>query len=198
MSADGSADPAGPARTAAQAGGGPSPALGRLWAGWRTAYIARVSEDSSELRPDDSGRSLFERLFASDLPDDETFVLTRGVRCFAVLNAYPYGSGHLMVLPQRAVPDLADLDAEEATELWATVHDAVAAIRAAYQPDGVNLGVNLGAGAGAGVPDHLHVHCLPRWSGDTNFMTAVAETRVLPEPLSVSWRKLRDAWPTPT
>ncbi len=181
--------------TAAEAGGGPSPTLARLWAGWRSTYIARVTADDAEVRPDGAGRSVFERILHSDLPDAESFVLHRGPTCFAVLNAYPYGSGHLMVLPRRAVPDLADLTAVEAAELWATVHDAVAAIRAAYAPDGVNVGVNLGAGAGAGVPDHLHVHCLPRWSGDTNFMTAVAETRVLPEPLAVTWRKLHDAWP---
>jgi ATP adenylyltransferase len=183
-----------PERTAASAGGGPSPALARLWAGWRTEYITRLSTDDAEVRPDDAGRSIFERIFASDLPDDETFVLWRGDTCFAVLNAFPYGSGHLMVLPQRAVPDLGDLTEAEATELWAGVRTAVAAIRTAYTPDGVNVGINLGAGAGAGVPDHLHVHCLPRWAGDTNFMTAVAETRVLPEPLIVSWQKLRDAW----
>jgi ATP adenylyltransferase len=183
--------------TAAEAGGGPSPALARLWAGWRTSYITRVSDDDAELRPDDTGRSLFERLLASDLPDDETFVLWRGPTCFAVLNAFPYGSGHLMVLPQRAVPDLGDLTDEESAELWEAVRTAVAAIRAAYRPDGVNVGINLGVGAGAGVPDHLHVHCLPRWAGDTNFTTTIAETRVLPEPLAVSWRKLRDAWPSP-
>lgn len=190
----GSEEPAEP-ETAAQAGGGPGAGMARLWAGWRTTYIARVSTDDAEVRPDGSGRSLFERIFASDLPDHESGVLHRGDRCFAVLNAYPYGSGHLMVLPQRAVPDLGDLDAEEAAELWETVHDAVAAIREAYRPDGVNVGLNLGVGAGAGVPDHLHVHCLPRWAGDTNFMTAVAETRVLPEPLLVSWTKLSEAWP---
>ena len=185
-----------PARlTAAEAGGGPTPNLARLWAGWRTSYISRVSDDAAELRPDDSGRSMFERLVQSDLPDEETFILWRGPHCFAVLNAYPYGSGHLMVLPNRAAADLDDLRIEEAAELWGVVHDAVAAIRAAYRPDGVNVGLNLGAGAGAGVPDHLHVHCLPRWSGDTNFMTAVAETRVLPEPLAVTWDKLRAAWP---
>ncbi len=181
--------------TAAAAGGGPSPALARLWAGWRTTYITRVTDDDAEVRPDADGRSLFERILASDLPDQESGVLRRGERCFAVLNAFPYGSGHLMVLPNRAVPDLGDLDAGEATELWALVHEAVAAIRAAYRPDGVNVGLNLGTGAGAGVPDHLHVHCLPRWSGDTNFMTAVAETRVLPEPLAVSWSRLSEAWP---
>jgi ATP adenylyltransferase len=181
--------------TAAEAGGGPTPALARLWAGWRTAYIERIGSDAAEVRPDANGSSLFERIWASDLPDEERHILWRGERCFAVLNAYPYGSGHLMVLPQRAVADLADLRAEESTELWAGVQAAVAAIRTAYDPDGVNVGINLGVGAGAGVPDHLHVHCLPRWSGDTNFMTAVAETRVLPEPLAVSWQKLHEAWP---
>lgn len=184
--------------TAAQAGGGPNAALARLWAGWRTTYIARVSSDDAEVRPDGAGRSLFERIFTSDLADHESGVLHRGERCFAVLNAYPYGSGHLMVLPQRAVVDLGDLEPEEAAELWRMVHDAVAAIRTAYRPDGVNVGLNLGVGAGAGVPDHLHVHCLPRWAGDTNFMTAVAETRVLPEPLLVSWTKLTEAWPVGT
>ena len=181
--------------TAAAAGGGPTPALARLWAGWRTTYIERITTDDAEVRPDDDGRSLFERILASDLPDEESHILHRGPSCFAVLNAYPYGSGHLLVLPNRAVPDLADLTSGESAELWATVHLAVAAIRAAYAPDGVNVGLNLGAGAGAGVPDHLHVHCLPRWSGDTNFMTAVAETRVLPEPLAVTHAKLRAAWP---
>lgn len=180
--------------TAAQAGGGPSPALARLWAGWRTTYISRVSEDAAEIRPDGDGVSLFERIFRSDLPDDETFIIWRGETCFAVLNAFPYGSGHLMVLPQRAVPDLGDLDAGESAELWEGVRTAVAAIRTAYRADGVNVGMNLGAGAGAGVPDHLHVHCLPRWAGDTNFTTTIAETRILPEPLVVSWQKLRDAW----
>ncbi len=195
MTAPGSREPEPEAATAAEAGGGPAAPMARLWAGWRTAYIARVSSDDAEVRPDAGGRSLFERILASDLPDERSGVLHRGERCFAVLNAYPYGSGHLMVLPKRAVPDLGDLDGEEAAELWQTVHHAVAAIRAAYRPDGVNVGLNLGAGAGAGVPDHLHVHCLPRWLGDTNFMTAVAETRVLPEPLHVSWSKLTAAWP---
>jgi ATP adenylyltransferase len=169
--------------------------LARLWAGWRTAYIERITTDDAEVRPDDEGRSLFERILASDLPDEESHIVWRGPTCFAVLNAYPYGSGHLLVLPNRAVPKLDLLTPAEATELWATVHRAVAAIEAAYEPDGVNVGLNLGAGAGAGVPDHLHVHCLPRWSADTNFMTAVAETRVLPEPLHVSAEKLRAAWP---
>lgn len=182
--------------TAAEAGGGPSLPLARLWAGWRTAYIDRITTDDREVRPDDEGRSLFERILASDLPDEETHILWRGEHCFALLNAYPYGSGHLLVLPNVAVPDLADLAPAVASELWRGVHAAVAAIRAAYQPEGVNVGLNLGHGAGAGVPDHLHVHCLPRWAADSNFMTAIAETRVLPEPLLEADRKLRAAWPS--
>jgi ATP adenylyltransferase len=181
--------------TAAEAGGGPSPGLARLWAGWRAAYITRISTDDAELRRDAEGLSLFERILASDLPDDETFVVRRGPTVSVVLNAFPYGSGHLLVLPNRAVADLAGLDTEESAELWAAVHDAVAAVRAAYEPDGVNVGLNLGTAAGAGVPEHLHIHVLPRWAADANFMTAVAETRVLPEPLAETHRKVTDAWP---
>ncbi len=169
--------------------------LDRLWAGWRSPYIEHVGEDPTPLRPDEAGRSLFERILDSGLPDDQAYILWRGRTCFALLNAYPYGTGHLMVMPRRAVADLEALEADEAAELWAGVTDAVVAIKAAYGPDGVNIGMNLGAGSGAGVPDHLHVHVLPRWLADTNFMTAVAETRVLPEPLGISWEKLRAAWP---
>lgn len=181
--------------TAAEAGGGPSPGLAKLWAGWRTTYIERITDDATEVRPDGDGRSLFERILGSGLSDEEAHVVWRGPTCSALLNAYPYGSGHVLVLPNRAVAHLSGLTGDESVELWATVQRAVAAIEAAYRPDGTNVGLNLGAGAGAGVPDHLHVHCLPRWSGDTNFMTTVAETRVLPEPLAVTWQKLTSAWP---
>jgi ATP adenylyltransferase len=167
--------------------------LDRLWAGWRNPY---VESDGAAARTDRApGTSLFEGIEQSGLPDDETYILARGARCFAILNAYPYISGHLMVLPRRAVPHLEQLDPDEYAELWATVRTAVVALKAAYRPDGVNVGINLGEAAGAGVPDHLHVHVLPRWSADTNFTTAIAETRILPEPLSATWRKLRDAWP---
>lgn len=169
--------------------------LDRWWAGWRIEYIQESLQEGEDGADDD--RSLFERILDSDLPDEETYVLHRGPLSFAVLNAYPYNCGHLMVLPRRAVAELEQLEPEEATELWATVRDAVVAIKTAYEPDGVNVGLNLGRGAGAGVPDHLHVHCLPRWSADTNFMTTVAETRVLPEALDVTWRRLREAWPGP-
>lgn len=175
------------------------PALERQWAGWRSDYITSAfagDADTPSSAPGDEGGSLFERILHSGDPDESTYVLRRGRHTFAILNAYPYNSGHLMVLPNRAVADLEGLAADESAELWATVTDAVSAIKAAYAPQGVNVGMNLGHAAGAGVPDHLHVHCLPRWFGDTNFITTVAETRVLPEALSVSWERLRAAWPS--
>jgi ATP adenylyltransferase len=100
-----------------------------------------------------------------------------------------------LVLPLRHIGALADLTAEESAEVWAATQAAVAAIEAAYEPDGLNMGANLGRAAGAGLPAHVHLHVLPRWSGDTNFMTAVAETRVMPETLQLSWKRLTDAWP---
>lgn len=169
--------------------------LDRIWAGWRTAYMEAVTEDdNATLGPDHTGASLFERIYNAGEPDEATHILWHGSTCFAILNAYPYGSGHLMVLPKRAVANLEDLDDETYAELFIGVRSAVRAIKKAYRPDGVNVGANLGRGAGAGVPDHLHIHCLPRWTADSNFMTAIAETRVLPEPLDVTWHKLREAW----
>jgi ATP adenylyltransferase len=114
---------------------------------------------------------------------------------FAVLNAYPYTSGHLMVMPTRHVAELEELTFDESSAVWSGLTSAVLAVKRAYRPDGLNLGVNLGRVAGAGIPGHFHVHVLPRWSGDTNFMTAVADTRVIPESLPDTDAKLRAAWP---
>ena len=173
--------------------------LDHIWAGWRTTYMDAVTDDGDRtLGPSADGRSLFERIYQSGEPDSATHILWRSDRCFAILNAYPYGTGHLMVLPQQAVPMLEDLDEDQYRDLWDGVRQAVIAIKAAYGPDGVNVGANLGRGAGAGVPDHLHIHCLPRWIADSNFMTTIAETRVLPEPLDATWEKLRAAWPVPS
>lgn len=159
-----------------------------MWAAWRSGYIEEVT----------SGREaacVFCAISAGSRADDETHVLWRGSAAFAVLNAYPYTSGHLMVMPLRHVAAPEDLDTEESGDLWDGITRAVTAIRAAYRPDGLNLGANLGKAAGAGIPGHFHMHVLPRWDGDTNFMTAVAETRVLPESLERSAEKLRAAWP---
>jgi ATP adenylyltransferase len=129
-------------------------------------------------------------------PPDEAQVVAVDDRVFAALNAYPYTSGHVMVAPRRHEADLEMLDDADAAALMEMIRRATTAIKAAYRPDGINIGMNLGRAAGAGVPGHLHAHVLPRWVGDTNFMTAVAEARVLPEPLAATLERLRGAWPT--
>lgn len=167
--------------------------LERLWAGWRSEYVGDVVAGPASTDGSIGDRTIFERVLA--LPDDQGYVVHRGDSCSVLLNAYPYTNGHVMVLPNRAVPELGDLEEVERRELWSLVEDAVQALRGAFGCEGVNVGLNLGAAAGAGVPGHLHVHVLPRWAGDTNFMTSVAETRVLPESLGSSWQKLRASWP---
>jgi ATP adenylyltransferase len=171
--------------------------LEHLWAGWRREYIveATARARTGALSHEESD-CVFCRLAASGPPSEENLVVWRGETAFVVLNAYPYASGHVLVLPLRHVPSLADLTAEESAAVWGATQSAVAAIEAAYDPDGLNMGANLGRAAGAGLPAHVHLHVLPRWSGDTNFMTAVAETRVMPETLQLSWKRLADAWPT--
>ena len=158
--------------------------LERLWAGWRSEYVSSVD--------DQPGDCILCRVV-----EDGSQVVWADSRTAAVLNAYPYTSGHLMVLPVRHVGEMEDLSTDEGAELWSAVTDAVRALKAAYRPEGLNLGVNLGRPAGAGVPGHLHVHVLPRWNGDTNFMTTVAEARVLPESLPATAEKVRAAWPSP-
>jgi ATP adenylyltransferase len=162
--------------------------LDRLWAGWRSEYIQRaIASDDDEC--------VLCAILAS--ADEEANVVWRYSTdlAAAVLNAYPYTSGHLMVLPSRHVGDMEELTTAEGAALWQGVVEAVGALKAAYHPDGLNVGANLGRSAGAGVPGHFHLHVLPRWNGDTNFMTSVAEARVLPEALSVSAARIRAAWP---
>lgn len=166
----------------------------RLWSGWRIPYI--LADDDERSKGHVEGLTLFEGIEQSGLDDSVTYVLWRGEHCFALLNAYPYTSGHLMVLPKKAAVNVEDLDEDTYIELFAGVRMGIEAVKAEYQPDGVNMGMNLGRASGAGVPDHIHVHVLPRWSGDTNFMTSIAEARVLPESLGDSWKRLRAAWPT--
>jgi ATP adenylyltransferase len=171
-------------------------ALEQLWAGWRHDYVTAATdqERTGDDGAVDGAGCVFCRIAASGPPAVDNGIVSRGKRTFAVLNAYPYASGHLLVLPLRHVADLSELTEDESTELWATGRRAVAALEAAYRPDGINLGANLGRAAGAGIPRHLHLHVLPRWSGDTNFMTSVAGVRVMPETLQVAWEKLHAAW----
>jgi len=172
--------------------------LERLWAGWRRAYVsagAPVAGPPVSLGPGQVEGCVLCRVIAPGRDEEEANVVWRGARCAAVLNAYPYTSGHLMVLPTRHVGELEALEPDESAELWDGTRQAVAALKAAYGPDGINVGMNLGRAAGAGVPGHLHIHALPRWDGDTNFMTSIAGTRVLPEALPDSWAEVRRAWP---
>jgi ATP adenylyltransferase len=163
-------------------------ALERLDASWRRRYVEQASTGEA---PEDS--CIFCALAEAAI-DEDSGVVDRDATSFVVLNAFPYGSGHVLVLPRRHVAAIDELDAAESAGLWQATTRALRAVTAAYQPDGANLGANLGRAAGAGIPGHLHLHVLPRWGGDTNFMTSVAETRVLPESLAVSFEKLRAAY----
>lgn len=161
----------------------------RLWNGWRAAYVGSVKP------PAPGEGSVFTKILRSGLTDDECYIVHRGSRVFALLNAFPYATGHTLIMPYREVADLEDLDKDEADELWSAVTDAVCAIKSAYHPGGINIGLNLGRPAGGSVSEHLHVHVVPRWVGDGNFMTAIANTRMLPEALADTAAKLRGAWP---
>jgi ATP adenylyltransferase len=172
--------------------------LERLWNGWRAAYVTSGGA-AGGVGSDDvaSGRgSVFTRILHSGLPDVDTHIVHRGEHVFAILNAFPYAVGHTLVIPYREVGELEALTPAEAGELWATVTDAVMALKGAYGPEGINVGVNLGRPAGGSVSEHLHVHVVPRWTGDSNFMTATAYTRTLPEALPDSATKVRHAWPS--
>jgi ATP adenylyltransferase len=178
--------------------------LDHLWAGWRAAYVSSVASGDDEVvatgdavaPANETGIAgcVFCGIASSPEPDEERLVVWAGGLVIVILNAYPYASGHVMVMPRRHVRELEELSPDEAAELWKTLQVTVGAIKRAYQPDGLNIGVNLGRAGGAGIPGHLHVHAVPRWIGDTNFMTATASVRVLPESLQETWRRMRAAW----
>jgi ATP adenylyltransferase len=136
-----------------------------------------------------------------DLPaqnrDAETLIVRRGELAYAILNRYPYNNGHLMVVPFAHVPSLEQLDAPTLAEIMALAQQALATLRRMYAPEAFNLGVNIGSAAGAGIAEHVHMHVVPRWSGDTNFMSTVAGTRVIPEDLHDTWRQAHDLWDAP-
>jgi ATP adenylyltransferase len=167
-----------------------------MWAGWRHDYIVEATAQERAGNPGhDPGECVFCRLAESGVPSVDNLVVWRGKAAFVVLNAYPYASGHVLVLPLRHVGSLNELTEAEASEVWEATRKAVRTIETAYDPDGLNMGANLGRAAGAGIPTHVHLHVLPRWAADTNFMTAIAGTRVIPETLEKAWKKLSEAWP---
>jgi ATP adenylyltransferase len=153
-----------------------------LHAPWRIEYILSPKPD---LKP-----GLFTRI-AQSSDDEANYVITRDRTCFALLNAYPYVGGHLMTVPYREVPDLNGLTDAELAGLWQLTRRCINALTAVMRPDGFNVGINLGKAAGAGVADHLHIHVVPRWNGDTNFMPVIANTTVVPEALKDVAARLR-------
>ncbi len=154
-----------------------------LWTPWRYRYITDATKDD---------RCVFcDALALGD--DAKSFILFRGQKNFVILNRFPYTTGHVMIVPFEHVAELAGCDRETLAEMMQLAERVQAALAANYRPEGYNLGMNLGRCAGAGVTGHLHLHVLPRWTGDTNFMTAVGETRIEPEELGVTYDKLRRA-----
>jgi len=156
-----------------------------LWAPWRLEYIEHADELPG---------CIF--CLAAAHGDDEGLVLHRGERAVALLNRFPYSSGHLMVAPLRHVGEFGDLDDEEVLEVHRLASQGMGALASVYRPQGYNVGWNLGRIAGAGIVDHVHAHVVPRWAGDTNFMPVLADVKVLPEHVAETRRRLAAAWPT--
>jgi len=153
-----------------------------LWAPWRLEYIEKSTPQ---------GGCIFVDLPAEQ-NDRQNYILHRGQHSFVMLNAFPYTNGHLMVAPYQHTAEISDLSDEALLEINQLLGKCVQWIRAAYNPNGFNIGVNLGHAAGAGIPDHIHWHIVPRWNGDTNFMTTVGHVRVLPQSLEESYDRLKE------
>jgi ATP adenylyltransferase len=158
--------------------------MDQLWTPWRYQYVSTAAPD---------GACIFCAKAAST-DDAGNYVVLRAERNFALLNLYPYNNGHLMIAPYEHVATLSDAHPETVAELMRLTVRAETVLREVYRPGGINLGMNLGKCAGAGVAEHIHMHVLPRWPGDVSFMTTVAETRVLPEDLAVTWQRLKEAF----
>ncbi len=152
-----------------------------LWAPWRNLYV----QDPQKI----SG-NIFAKI-AQGSEDETNYVLSRSKSCFAVLNAYPYNSGHLMIIPYREIAALEDLSDDELLDMMTMLKKLKAAVTAAFQPHGFNVGINLGVAAGAGIEQHLHIHLVPRWRNDANFMTTTAATRVHPRDLGATYAAIR-------
>jgi ATP adenylyltransferase len=159
------------------------PAMDYLWTPWRYAYISAAQKTA-------------ECVFCEtqkEKDDAKTYIVSRGEHCFIILNAYPYTPGHVMVVPYAHLDELRKLPSEAANEMMALSQRMETVLRELYHPDGINLGMNIGKAAGAGIAGHIHMHVLPRWVADANFMSVVGETRVLPEILEVTWERMKEA-----
>jgi len=155
----------------------------RLWSPWRVQYFQIAQRGCVFCRVQGEAR------------DEENLIVARGQSAFVILNRFPYTSGHLMVVANAHQPSLEALDAGTRSEMMELATQAIRVLRQVYRPDGFNVGFNIGEAAGAGIAEHIHLHVVPRWNGDTNFMSTLGETRVLPEALEETCRRLRAAWP---
>ena len=159
----------------------------RLFSPWRSAYIQSFQGGRK------SKGCLFCRIAKED-NDKENLIVWRGKKCFVVMNRYPYNNGHLMIVPMEHAASIEDLEPVVRQEMMEMLNQSLGLLRSVYHPTAFNFGANIGTAAGAGVADHVHLHVVPRWNGDTNFMSIVGETRVLPEEMTETYRQLRQAW----
>ncbi len=175
-------------------GAGEPDRLQRLWTPHRMNYILDVPAKKTEGGSAGSAGSSEPFTYIPTLPDEDGLVVARGEQVYVVLNLYPYNPGHLMVVPYRRVSELEDLSTGESAELMAFTQKAIRVIKSVSSPDGFNVGLNLGKSAGGSLAEHLHMHVVPRWAGDANFITVVGETKVIPQLLRDTRRLLADEW----
>lgn len=193
--------------------------MDRLWTPWRYEYVTHTQDSSRPGVPaaldawpgfpaesaQNGNNCVFCNMIAAvdyaiaqgtpiDDAEKSAHLLVRGVSCFLCLNAFPYSTGHLLIVPYRHLDSLAALSVADAEEMISLAQRVERVLRNVYNPGGLNFGLNLGEAAGAGIAAHIHMHALPRWIGDTNFMTAIGDTRVLPETLDITWARIRQAW----
>lgn len=172
-------------------GAGEPDRLARLWTPYRMTYLAEAPLKRAE---SGSARSTQPFTDIPNMPDEEGLVVARGEHVYAVLNLYPYNPGHLMVVPYRRFSEFEDLTEDEGTELMAFIQKAIRVIKAVSRPHGFNVGMNLGESAGGSLAEHLHVHVVPRWGGDANFITIVGGSKVIPQLLRDTRQLLADEW----
>ena len=165
--------------------------MDHLYTPWRMTYL---TEEKTAANVD----CIFcaKAKYVDEATDQAEWIVARSKFVFVTLNKFPYNNGHVMVIPYAHVPSIENLPVEALTDLMLTVNHTLAALRKVYNPQGFNVGVNLGGAGGAGIAGHVHMHIVPRWSGDSNFLSIIGDTRVIPDLLDETWRKLHDAWPT--